>query len=79
MFARTLVESLLSCRDIHVLYGHIFSLCFNVIFCHTDANANEAVIEELKNAIALQEETMEEQDRYIQQKEERISKLQQGS
>ncbi|XP_052081873.1 kinesin-like protein KIF20B isoform X2 [Mytilus californianus] len=42
-----------------------------------DANANEAVIEELKNAIALQEETMEEQDRYIQQKEETISKLQQ--
>lgn len=43
-----------------------------------DANANEAVIEELKNAIALQEETMEEQDRYIQQKEETINKLQQG-
>ncbi|XP_063410383.1 kinesin-like protein KIF20B isoform X2 [Mytilus trossulus] len=42
-----------------------------------DANANEAVIEELKNAIALQEETMEEQDRYIQQKEETINKLQQ--
>jgi hypothetical protein len=37
------------------------------------------MIESLKNAISLQEETMEQQDRYIQQKEETITKLQQGT
>jgi len=50
-----------------------------VFLFFSDANANEAMIESLKNAISLQEETMEQQDRYIQQKEETINKLQQGT
>ena len=48
------------------------------IFCCLDAKSNEKVIENLKNAIEVQEETMEKQDMVLQEREEELKQLQNG-
>ena len=49
-----------------------------VYFYYLDAKSNEKVIGNLKNAIEVQEETMEKQDMVLQEREEELKQLQNG-
>ena len=49
-----------------------------IYFCSLDAKSNEKVIENLKNAIEVQEQTMEKQDMVLQEREEELKQLQNG-